>query len=84
MVNEVQKLMREEIEARGLIMSENDAARVERQLLGILLKGEHNRLEPPEKFIREIAYVAGKKRIIVWEFEKPGGEILRSVVTMGH
>ena len=73
-VNEVQKLMKEEFEARGLIMSENDLARVERQLLGILLKGEENKLEPPEKFIREVAYVAGKKRIRVWEFDKIMGK----------
>ena len=73
-VNEVQKLMKEEFEARGLIMSEDDVARTERQLLGVLLKGEDNRIEPPEKFVREIAYVAGKKRIRVWEFEKIMGK----------
>ena len=42
-VHRVQKLMTEEFEANGLLMSEDDPAKLERKLLGVVLKGDKMR-----------------------------------------
>ncbi len=57
-VDMVQKIMTQEFEKHGLIMSEDSKACAERKLLGVMLLGEQNKISPPEKFLQEIAYVA--------------------------
>ena len=73
-VNMVQKFMTQEFEKHGLVMSEDSGACTERKLLGVLLQGEQNKISPSEKFLQEIAYIAKRKRIRVWEFDKIMGK----------
>ena len=73
-VNMVQKYMTREFEKHGLVMSEDSGAYTERKLLGVLLQGEQNKISPAEKFLQEIAYIAKRKRIRVWEFDKIMGK----------
>ena len=69
-LNTVHKYLIREFEEQGLVMSEDDSAKEERKLLGVILAGAENRVKPPEKFAQEIAYIAQKKRVRVWEFDK--------------
>ena len=73
-VNRVQKLMTDEFEAHGLLMSEDDPARSERKLLEVMLCGERNEVRPPAQFWKEVAYIAGSTRLKVWEFDKIMGK----------
>ena len=69
-VNKVQKLMTEEFEANGLVMSEDDPAKLERKLQGVMLKGEQNEVRHPDQFLKEIAYLARNSRVKVWDLTK--------------
>ena len=66
--------MTEEFEANGLLMSEDDPARSERKLLGVILAGAENCIKPPDQFAHEIAYFATRTRVKVWEFDKIMGK----------
>ena len=61
-VNVFQKMMTEEFEEDGLLMSEDDPAKEKRKLLGIMLDGENNEVRSPEQFLIEIAYLAERPR----------------------
>ena len=73
-LNTVHKYMIREFEERGLIMSEDDPARSERKLLGVILSGAENCIKPPDQFAHEIAYFATRSRVKVWEFDKIMGK----------
>ena len=73
-LNLVHKYLIREFENRGLVMSEDDTARTERKLLGVILDGAQNSIKPPDKFAHEIAYFATRTRVKVWEFDKIMGK----------
>jgi len=73
-LNTVHKYMIREFENRGLIMSEDDPARSERKLLGVILAGAENCIKPPDQFAHEIAYFATRTRVKIWEFDKIMGK----------
>jgi len=74
MLNMVHRYMIQEFKDRGLVMSEDDPARSERKLLGVILAGAENCIKPPDQFAHEVAYFATRKRVKVWEFDKIMGK----------
>ena len=73
-VNMFQKLMTEEFEANGRLISEDDPAKDKRKLLGVMLNGETNEVRPPEQFLKEIAYISKSLRVKVWESDNLMGK----------
>ena len=73
-LNTVHRYMIQEFEKKGLVMSEDDPARSERKLLGVILAGAENCIKPPDQFAHEIAYFATRTRVKVWEFDKIMGK----------
>ena len=55
-------------------MSDDDPARSERKLLGVMLVGAENCIKPPDQFVHEVAYFATRKKVKVWEFDKIMGK----------
>ena len=64
-VNYYQKLMTKEFEDNGLIMSEDDPAKIKRKLLGAILDGEEGEIRPPEQILQEVEYVRNRGRVRV-------------------
>ena len=57
--------MTKEFEDNGLIMSEDDPAKIKRKLLGAILDGEEGEIRPPEQILQEVEYVRNRGRVRV-------------------